>query len=230
MDEFTAFSQSFGTGGIYLRFVGSKAQHEVNVRGLSNEALALLDTAIDTFFDSLAPEDRGYAEMAEAYAVAGNIDRARELLDEGERVLDQSFLRQVRGSYYSARGYIALAEERFADAVTEFKLMDAELGCTICPLHGMGTAYRLANEPDSAIAVFERYVNTPRSGGVINDAVWLPNVYVQLGELYEERGNRERAADYYNRLVELWQDADPELQPKVEAARAAVARLQGGLN
>jgi tetratricopeptide (TPR) repeat protein len=119
---------------------------------------------------------------------------------------------------------------RFTDAVTEFKLMDAELGCTFCPLHGMGTAYRLANEPDSAIAVFERYLTAPRSGGVVSDAVWRPSVLVQLGELYEERGDPERAADCYDRLVQLWHDADPELKPQVEAARAAAARLRGEMN
>jgi len=63
---------------------------------------------------------------------------------------------------------------------------------------------------------------------MVRDAVWLPSVYVHLGELYEERGDRGRAADYYNRLVKLWHDADPELQPRVEAARRALERLQGG--
>ncbi|MBT8397656.1 MAG: protein kinase [Gemmatimonadetes bacterium] len=230
MDEFTVAAESMGTGGAYLQFVSAKAQHDVYVRGLSTVALALLDAAVETFFESLAPEDRHYADLAEAYAVAGNIDRALELLEEGERLLDPSFLRQIRASYLSARGYIALADNRFADAVTEFRLMDAELGCTICPLHGMGTAYRLANEPDSAIAVFERYLSTPKSGGMVSDAVWQPSVLVQLGELYEERGDSERAADYYDRLVHLWQEADPELMPQVEAARAAAARLRGKMN
>jgi tetratricopeptide (TPR) repeat protein len=227
MDEFTAVVERLGTGGLYLMFASRMAEHDVYVRGLSAEALALLNAAVDLFFDSLAPEDRRYFDLAQAYEAAGNIDRARELLAEGERVLDPWFFEQIRGDYHSARGYIALAEERFSDAVNGFKLMDAALGCTICPLHGMGMAYRLANEPDSAIAVFERYVNTPRSGNMVLDAVWLPNVYVHLGELYEERGDRVRAADYYNRLVELWHDADPELQPRVESARRALERLQG---
>lgn len=226
MDEFTAVVDRLGTGGLYLMFASRMAEYDVYERGRSAEALALLDAAVDMVFDSLAPEDRRYFDLARAYAVAGNIDRARELLAEGERVLDQSFLRQVRGDYHSARGHIALAEKRFSEAVSEFKLMDAALGCTICPLHGMGTAYRLSNEPDSAVAVFERYVNTPRSGNMVNDAVWLPSVYVHLGELYEERGDRDRAADYYNRLVDLWHDADPELEPRIEMARRALERLQ----
>ena len=227
MGDYTAVVERAGTGGAYLRFVGSEAQYDVYVRGLPNAALSRLDAAVERFFESLEPEDRPYADLAEAYAVAGNLERARELLAEGERVLDPGLLRQLRSSYHSARGYIALAEGRSSDAVTEFKLMDAELGCIICPLHGMGTAYRLANEPDSAIAVFERYVSTPRAGGLMQDVVWLPSVYVHLGELYEERGDRERAVDYYNRLVELWHDAEPELQPVIQDLRRRIASLVG---
>jgi len=30
---------------------------------------------------------------------------------------------------------------------------------------------------------------------------------------------------FHGRFMELWRDADPELQPQVEEARAALARL-----
>ena len=49
--------------------------------------------------------------------------------------------------------------------------------------------------------------------------------FERLGALYEERGNTERAIYYYGKLVELWKDADPELQPRVEAARRAISVL-----
>ena len=124
-------------------------------------------------------------------------------------------------------GSLALAEGRADDAVAEFRLSDAQLGCEICPLHGMGTAYRRAGRPDSAIAVFERFVNTPFASRLIWDAIWLPSVYVQLGELYEERGDRDNAVHYYNEFAELWRDAEPELQLRVEDVRSRIARLVG---
>ena len=34
-----------------------------------------------------------------------------------------------------------------------------------------------------------------------------------------------KAINYYGKLVELWKDADPELQPRVEAARRAISAL-----
>lgn len=53
----------------------------------------------------------------------------------------------------------------------------------------------------------------------------LPSIYERLGELYDKRGSAERAIYYYGRFVDLWQTADPELQPRVEVARRAIAAL-----
>lgn len=41
------------------------------------------------------------------------------------------------------------------------------------------------------------------------------------------RGRAAAPGHYYQTLMELWQDADPELQPRVESARRAVSRLAG---
>jgi len=50
-------------------------------------------------------------------------------------------------------------------------------------------------------------------------------VYERLARLYDQRGEVERAVDYYGRLVELWKGADPELQSRVDAAQNAIERL-----
>jgi tetratricopeptide (TPR) repeat protein len=44
-------------------------------------------------------------------------------------------------------------------------------------------------------------------------------------EIREAAGDREGAARLYGKFVELWKNADPELQPMVEEARAALRRL-----
>ncbi len=51
--------------------------------------------------------------------------------------------------------------------------------------------------------------------------------YLRLGEIYDRQGDRHRAAEYYGKFVELWKDADPELQPRVEAARRAIEAVSG---
>jgi tetratricopeptide (TPR) repeat protein len=47
------------------------------------------------------------------------------------------------------------------------------------------------------------------------------------GQIEEQLGDTAAAVQAYRNFVGMWQDADPELQPRVAAARAALARLEG---
>ena len=80
---------------------------------------------------------------------------------------------------------------------------------------------------DSAIAWYERYFETPTPGrlGFDLDVTSVPYMSRRLGELYTARGDREKAAAYYQKFVDLWEDADPELQPQVAEIRRRLARL-----
>jgi tetratricopeptide (TPR) repeat protein len=49
----------------------------------------------------------------------------------------------------------------------------------------------------------------------------------QLGKIYEQLEEYDKARESYEYFVEYWQDADPELQPMVEEARQAIIRLKG---
>ncbi|MCZ6746746.1 MAG: tetratricopeptide repeat protein, partial [Acidobacteria bacterium] len=60
---------------------------------------------------------------------------------------------------------------------------------------------------------------------LVQDWRYLPATLRRLGELYEERGDRQKAVEYYSRFVDLWTDADADLQPTVEDIRGRVARL-----
>jgi hypothetical protein len=43
-------------------------------------------------------------------------------------------------------------------------------------------------------------------------------LHKRLGELYEAKGQRDKALQHYRSFLALWKDADPELQPKVTDA------------
>ncbi len=47
----------------------------------------------------------------------------------------------------------------------------------------------------------------------------------RLAQLYDERGDPDSAANYYARFVELWSEADPDLQPRVQAAQARLEQI-----
>ena len=125
---------------------------------------------------------------------------------------------------HSVLGEIALSEKRYDDAVREFVASDVGW-CPACALPNIARAYDLDGKSDSAIAYFQRYVDfADRTFDV--DASNLAGAHKRLGELYEAKGDRERAASQLAAFVELWKDADPELQPKVKEARTRLAALQ----
>jgi hypothetical protein len=75
--------------------------------------------------------------------------------------------------------------------------------------------------------MFQRYLNTPSWDRLAswNDPTLLAAIYKRLGELYEAKGDRPNAASYYSKFVELWKNADPDLQPRVTEVKNRLARL-----
>jgi len=52
-------------------------------------------------------------------------------------------------------------------------------------------------------------------------------ILLERARLAERLGDRPTAVKYYQFVVQAWLHADPELQPVVAEARAALARLDG---
>jgi hypothetical protein len=127
-------------------------------------------------------------------------------------------------------GLLAFREGRLADAITEFRTYEQMPGWgpNILGLPYVGYAEELLGNAGSAIAAYERYLTTPwprrleYPGG---DEYHLGRIHERLGDLHEQRGDTVKAIYYYGKLVDLWKDADPELQPRVEAARRAIEAL-----
>jgi tetratricopeptide (TPR) repeat protein len=181
----------------------------------------------------LGAQDQPYLRAASLYALAGRPDKARAVLalydsdfkDTTQRRLDE------RNRKWAA-AQIALAEGSTSMAVAEFRHADRIVAgivnqCAVCVDPDVGRAFDRAGMADSAIAVFEHFVNAPSAGvfWVVTDAWNLAWVLRRLGELYEARGDRGTAAQYYGKFVRLWKDADPELQPVVNDVGQRLSRL-----
>src|SRR5213078_3419516 len=96
---------------------------------------------------------------------------------------------------YGAAAALAIAEGRVRDGINGYRAWYDGGDCTACGLFELARAYERAREPDSALAV------------------------------YEQRGQLDKARDYYGRFVDLWRNADPELQPLVRDVKQRLARL-----
>jgi DNA-binding SARP family transcriptional activator len=60
------------------------------------------------------------------------------------------------------------------------------------------------------------------------ELVYLAPAQLRQAEIYDRRGARDEAVKHYRRFIELWQNADPELQPVVDGARKRLAELNQG--
>jgi tetratricopeptide (TPR) repeat protein len=92
----------------------------------------------------------------------------------------------------------------------------------------LARAYDAAGVTDSAVLNYEHYLAIPFAGQLFNPYLDASNVgssYKRLGELYENKGDRVKAAEYYTKFVRLWKDADPDLQPAVADVKRRLAKL-----
>lgn len=222
-----AANEELGLPEGYLSGVVWLAGLEVWFRGSAEGGLRRVEAALDRYpLDSIAPLNRPYLELARLYARAGRPEDARRLVNEYEESIPPELRRADEPEFNATRGALSLADGRYADAIQQLRLYEAGNGfCVLCPVAELGRAYDLAGEADSAIAFYERYVSTPDFVRMFPDARHLAFAYERLAALYEERGEAEKAIYYHGRLVELWSEADPELQPRVEAARRDIAAL-----
>lgn len=212
----------------YLSDVIALAWDDVRYRDRPERALQRIEASLARHpLDAIAPLDRPYLSLAQIYAFAGRPDRARALLAERESVLSEDERRGGDDFAHHVRGMIALSDRRPRDAIREIRAYDESIACTICALPGLGMAYDSAGVADSVIAIQERYLETPWLWRAWLDSYNRAFAHERLAELYERRGDVEKAIYHHGKLVDLWENADPELQPRVDAARRAIRSLSG---
>lgn len=217
--------QDYVTGATTLGFVELYFRGDPKSARAAQSARAIVDAALARHPLATIPlEDRPYSYLAMFYAQAGEPERARRLMAEYERAVPEGW-RRGDAFRFAAAGALALADGRIPEAIRGYRAWYDESGCAACGLFQLGQAYDRARQPDSALAAYER-------AGTAAGLYWLYDVNLslaptlrRLGELYEERGDVAHATQYYGRFVDLWKDADPELQPIVRDVRARIARL-----
>jgi tetratricopeptide (TPR) repeat protein len=213
-----------GSGASFFQVATFMVAVETFARGDSTAAIERLRAAQERFpLSGIEPLDRPYVTLANSYASAGDAETAKALLEEylvavpDERLRDED---QIMG----ARAAIAAAEGRFEEAIELTRRADVG-PCSTCAFIPLALSFDRAGVQDSAISYYEAYLDTPVLYRVYFDATLRANALERLAQLHDQAGDLERAQQYYAEFVELWAGADPDVQPRVQAAQQRLEEI-----
>ncbi|HZI30488.1 MAG TPA: protein kinase [Gemmatimonadaceae bacterium] len=199
-----------------------------------NEAVVReLDAAITAASGSFANGDWPYFGIIDLYALAGQPQRARQWLNRYDAEVKDTFrLRIEANARRRTLAEVLMAERKGLEAATEFRRSDSlpdgpDGACLVCLPMRLAFAFSEAEMSDSAIHYMQQALTTfdPNRMDDIIDPYILPLFNKRLGELYEARGDRVKAAEHYRKVIEIWKNADPEVQVIVNELKARVRRL-----
>jgi tetratricopeptide (TPR) repeat protein len=123
-------------------------------------------------------------------------------------------------------GALLLGQGRYADAAARFRAAHAITGGPFW-LPEIGLTLDRAGHTDSALAIYQRYLDSSHNYRLYPDAARLAPVLKRAAELYEAKGDRARALERYRQLAELWRGADAKLGPEVAEVRRRMGELAG---
>lgn len=170
------------------------------------------------------PVNRNYIGTAMQWARIGDRARAEALLAEFETEVPEEYRTDVANPYLGIEGMLLIHEKRYEEGIATLQKRE-ERGCVLCRYLPTAVAFDSLGARDSAIAYYEGYVQADWDNRLGWDDDTLAPTLERLGQLHDEAGDAEKATLYYAQFVELWAEADPELQPRVEAARARLNEL-----
>ena len=207
------------------------------LRGDIDEARRLLPRFIAAAgMETLPVYERSVANLAFDYAIVGDAATARRRLAAywaARRAAGTDTARYLsEGTAFTQvlESQLLLAEGKPQDAVRLLRAVaDSGKGSDVVSAGFVGFAWRQAGQPDSALAAFRRWITVrdPRKYALDQNYYVTPRALREGCALADEVGDVASRRFFCERLVDLWRDADPALQPVVADAKARLAREAG---
>ncbi|HXV85267.1 MAG TPA: tetratricopeptide repeat protein, partial [Gemmatimonadales bacterium] len=216
-----------GAPGQRLEAAIAWAGADLRLSGDGARALREVVAAVrETPVEQLPPLDRPYWLLTWVHAAAGDPSGARRWADAFRRSGVAEVGRDLQRDVDEADGIARLAEGRTEEALAILRRTAMIDQCRQCGQVLLAWAHDVVQNPDSSLAHWQAYADVPVHFPFLARSE-LPIAYRRLGELYEAKGDRDRALRYYGDLVDLWNEADPQLQPVVTEVKQRMARLVG---
>jgi tetratricopeptide (TPR) repeat protein len=197
--------------------------------GQTDKALAECQSAWDAAIEASADYLQRQAVFGKGlvYATSGNLAEARKAAAELKRGADEGLAKkESKRLYLGLMGGIEFEKKNYTGAVDYFeKTVDS---MTKNPyeqsalfLNMLAEAYFRAGNRDKAQEQYEKITRLTVGRGEDGEA--YAKSYYKLGIIYEQKSDRAKAGEYYEKFLDLWKDADPGL-PEFEDAKT---RLEG---
>ena len=210
----------------YVEALLDAAALRLDFYGDTAEAVATVLEAIARIeADRTALDDPPWWRIGNLLFDAGDAERGRVYRDSAWQRSPEP-IRRWRASRRSAdlRYRTARAEGTPEEALQHLRALPPAW-CAPCRHREEAELFDAAGHADSALVYYQLYLDTPFNFRFWEDVVMLARTHERLGQLYDERDDLENAALHYARFVELWADADSELQPRVRAAQARLEEI-----
>ena len=152
---------------------------------------------------------------------------AQKLAEERKAAIEKGWNKKNMRFYFLMMGYLEMKKENFQEAIDYFEqakaIMPAEDEFTGLYLEPLAYAYFRDGRLDEAREVCET-ISGFTQGKLRYGDIW-PRSYYMLGKIHEQKGETALAIANYEKFLELWKDADPDL-PEVEDAKKRFASLR----
>jgi len=202
------------------------AHAEVAVGNPERGVSLLLEASREGMLDELPPANQWHFFRAIVFAMAGRAGEAEAVLRSFAEEVPPEYHDQFQIRNESARALVRLQRGEAEGAIRILEEIRISRGCSSCYAERMGWAQWEAGRLEEAAREWETTLawkdHTHAIEWQFTQNLWTLQ---RLPVLHEERGDTARALLHYRRLVELWSDADPELQPRVRYARERIAAL-----
>jgi tetratricopeptide (TPR) repeat protein len=195
-------------------------------------ALETVDKVVEAQAGILRPEPsdkmRTIYYKALAKAEMGLIEEALETAERLKGLIEEDLNQKLIRFYSHLLGRIELNRENYPEAIRYF-----EEALSYIPPQGSGIAGYGRFTDSLALAYFksgelekarDTYEKTGSLMGLIDSNVIYAKTFYMLGKVYEGLGDKEKAIANYQKFLEIWKDADPDL-PEPADAKTRLASL-----
>jgi tetratricopeptide (TPR) repeat protein/tRNA A-37 threonylcarbamoyl transferase component Bud32 len=200
--------------------------------GRARQALEESDKALQEAVDitSLARQREAFLLRGFAELELGLTGEAQKTASDLKALVDSGSNKKAIRYYDLLMGTIALKKGRPSEAVENLERAAASLpfqydenNDQVVFLDALASAYSKKGDLGAARDDYEKIL--PLTWGRLNYSDIFARSFYQLGRIYGQLGDKAKAAENYQKFLDLWKDADPG-RPEVADARKRMEELK----